>query len=161
MNEEADMWFMNKVINPLMRLILRSPLHGMVSAAILLISYTGHKTGKEYTLPVQYAQEKNVIYIMPGEPKNKTWWRNLRGGAPVRVTLRGKQVQGKGWVLDPAEGVEGIAAGLAVFLRRFPSLAKSFHVRPAADGAFNSEDLNKAAETIILVRIELENGQPA
>ncbi len=47
------MWFMNKVANPFVRLILRSPLHGTMSAGLLLITYHGRKSGKEYTLPVQ------------------------------------------------------------------------------------------------------------
>jgi deazaflavin-dependent oxidoreductase (nitroreductase family) len=160
-NKEATMWFMNKLVNPLMRLILRSPLHGMMSAALLLLTYKGRRSGKEYTLPVQYAQEKNTLYIMPGGARNKTWWRNLRGGAAVRVTLRGKQEKGKGLVLEAADGIEKIAAGLALFLKRFPSLAKVYQVRLVADGSFNTADLNKAAETVILVRIDLENEQPA
>jgi hypothetical protein len=47
------MWFMNKIANPFVRLILRSPLHGLFSAALLLITYLGRKSAKEYTLPCQ------------------------------------------------------------------------------------------------------------
>ncbi len=79
------MWFMNKIANPLMRLILRSPLHGILGLPLLLITYRGCKSGKEYSLPVQYAQDEHTIYIVPGTPEKKTWWRNLRGGAPVKL----------------------------------------------------------------------------
>jgi hypothetical protein len=77
------MWFMNKFVNPLVRLILRSPLHGLMDGSLLLIIYRGRKSGKDYTLPVQYARDGSTIYIVPGMPEKKTWWRNLRGGAPV------------------------------------------------------------------------------
>ena len=85
------MWFMNKIINPLVRLILRSPLHKLVSSTLLLITYHGRKTGREYSLPVQYAQAGKNIYIVPGMPEQKTWWRNLKEAAPVQLTLRGRR----------------------------------------------------------------------
>jgi hypothetical protein len=67
------MWFMNKFANPFVRLILRSPLHGLMSAALLLISYRGRKSGRKYSLPVQYVQDGNQIYIVPDAPEQKTW----------------------------------------------------------------------------------------
>ena len=47
------MWLMNHLVNPIVRLILRSPLHRLVSGSILLITYQGRKSGKTYTLRVQ------------------------------------------------------------------------------------------------------------
>ncbi len=82
------MWFMNNIANPFVRLILRSPFHRLMSADLLLITYQGRKSGKSYTLPVQYGQRDRTIYIVPGSPEQKTWWRNLRGGLPVQVVLR-------------------------------------------------------------------------
>ena len=73
-----SLWFMNKIANPLVCLVLRSSLHRLMSATLLLITYRGRKTGREYSLPVQYAQAGNLIYIMPGLPEQKTWWRNLK-----------------------------------------------------------------------------------
>ncbi len=58
------MWFMNHIWNPLVRLILRSPLHGVMSKGIMLITYTGLKSGKEYTLPVSYLQDGGRIYVI-------------------------------------------------------------------------------------------------
>src|SRR5262245_26793300 len=78
--KDSAMWFMNKFANPFVKLILRSPLHGLMSAAVLLVSYRGRKSGKKYTLPVQYVQDGNNIYIVPGYPEKKTWWHNLEGG---------------------------------------------------------------------------------
>jgi hypothetical protein len=69
------MWFMNKVANPFVRLVLRSPWHAKLSAALVLITYKGLKSGKRYTLPVQYAQEGRTLYILPGASEKKTWWR--------------------------------------------------------------------------------------
>ena len=84
------MWFMNNFANPFVRLILRSPFHGLLRADLLLIKYQGRKSGKYFTLPVQYARCDRTIYILPGSPGQKTWWRNFRTGLPVQVVLHGK-----------------------------------------------------------------------
>jgi len=94
------MWFMNKIANPFVRLILRSPLHDWISAAVLLITYHGRKSGKEYTLPIQYVQDGNHIYIIPGYAEKKTWWRNLKGGMDVQLTIKGQTRSGKGILLE-------------------------------------------------------------
>ena len=63
------MWFMNKIVNPLVRLILLSPLHKLMSETLLLLTYRGRRTGIEYSLPVQYVQTGNSVYILPGMPE--------------------------------------------------------------------------------------------
>ncbi len=40
-----------------MKFLLRSPIHGMVSKTVLLITFTGRKSGKSFTTPVDYSQE--------------------------------------------------------------------------------------------------------
>jgi deazaflavin-dependent oxidoreductase (nitroreductase family) len=146
------MWFMNKIANPFVGLILNSPLHGWFSAVLLLITYRGKKSGKEYTLPVQYAQDGKNIYIIPGAPELKTWWRNLKGGADVRLVVRGQVMQGKAVVL--AQERE-IVKGLELYLRQFPALAKSHNIRVEADGAFNADDLQTAAANVVIIRVDL------
>lgn len=134
------MWFMNKIANPFVRLILRSPLHGLMSAALLLITYHGRKTGKEYSLPVQYVQDGKHIYIVPGAPEQKNWWRNLKDAMSVQITLRGETMTGNGILLKQDTDAETIVTGAGLYLRRFPSLAKYYHVRVEGDGSFNADD---------------------
>jgi hypothetical protein len=35
-----------------MRALLRSPLHGLLSGMLMLLSYTGRKSGRTYTIPI-------------------------------------------------------------------------------------------------------------
>jgi deazaflavin-dependent oxidoreductase (nitroreductase family) len=150
------MWFMNKIANPFVCMILRSPLHGMMSAVLLLITYRGRKSGKEYTLPVQYVQDGNLIYIIPGMPDQKTWWRNLRGGALVQIRLAGKLLSGKADVLDGSAHTEQIARVLEIYLRRFPGAAKMHNVRTGQAGSFNQPDLRQAACSTVVVQVGLD-----
>ena len=150
------MWFMNKIANPFVKLILRSPLHGWISAALLLITYRGRKSGKEFTLPVQYVQDGNHIYIVPGFAEKKVWWRNIKGGANVQVTLKGQTRSGLGILLEREADEAEILKAFGLYLKQFPSLAKMHNVRIEADGRFNSDDLSKAAEGIVMIEVTLK-----
>ena len=149
------MWFMNKIVNPLVGLILRSPLHRLMSGTLLIITYRGRKTGREYRLPVQYAQTGKIIYIVPGMPEQKTWWRNLREAATIQLTLRGQTQAGKAVVLQPEVDSEAILAGFEAYLRRFPALIKSQHIGIEADGSLNLAELRLAARQAVIMRVEL------
>jgi deazaflavin-dependent oxidoreductase (nitroreductase family) len=92
-NKPPALWrWLMKPLNPLMKGLLRSPLHVVVSRMYLLITFTGRKSGRTYSTPVQYVQEGDTLYIVTSA--GYTWWKNLRGGAAVQVLLRGKTVQG-------------------------------------------------------------------
>ena len=149
------MWFMNKIVNPSVRLILGSPLHKLMSDKLLLINYRGRKSGMEYSLPVQYVQTGNSIYIVPGMPEQKTWWRNLKEATPVRLTLRGQNLAGTARVLKPEPDSEAILEGLGVFLQRFPAMAKVQQNHRAANGRFTAEELHLAAKKAVIIRVEV------
>ena len=36
--------------------VLRSPMHRVMSQSLLLLTFHGHRTGKEYTFPVAYTR---------------------------------------------------------------------------------------------------------
>ncbi|HNP71746.1 MAG TPA: nitroreductase/quinone reductase family protein [Kouleothrix sp.] len=77
--------FMNKLIG----VVLRSPLHGLVSKDLLLLTFTGRKSGASITTPVTYTRSGERLLVFTGSP----WWKNLRGGAPVTLRLRGRVVR--------------------------------------------------------------------
>ncbi len=149
------MWFMNMIANPFVCLMLRSPFHRMVSATLLLITYIGRKSGEEHTLPVQYVQEERVVNIIPGAPEQKIWWRNLRGGAPVRLLLAGKVLTGKATVLVGDSEAARITRALALYFRRFPDAAKLHNICSAGDGSLNQNDLRRQVPYTVVVQVEL------
>jgi len=80
--------------------ILRSPWHRMRSGRLLLLTFTGRKSGKEFTTPVRYVQEGEILRLIVVYP----WWRNLVGEATVRVLLRGHLLTGTAEVLPEEDG---------------------------------------------------------
>ncbi|MGA8544601.1 MAG: nitroreductase/quinone reductase family protein [Mycobacterium sp.] len=58
--------------------------------SITLITYTGRRSGRTFTIPVAYRRRGDEIDITPNLPDAKTWWRNFLGdGAPISLTLNG------------------------------------------------------------------------
>jgi hypothetical protein len=130
--------------------VLRSPFHQLLSENMLLISVTGRKSGREYTLPVNYQRAGDEIWIT--SRRERTWWRNLRGGAPVKLRLAGKQVRGRGEVFE--DDME-VAKYLAEFLQRSPSLARYFDVGLDSEGKLRGEDVARAALDRVIVRVKI------
>src|SRR6184192_3137638 len=83
--------FVGNVINPLIALLLRSPLHGVLSKSTILLTFKGRKSGKIYNLPVGYydLQGDSLVVI----PLHR-WWKNLQDNAPVTVWLKGRKYIG-------------------------------------------------------------------
>jgi deazaflavin-dependent oxidoreductase (nitroreductase family) len=136
-------------VNKSMKFILRSPVHGIVSKTILLISFTGCKSGKSYTTPVSYSQDGERVYIFT----HAGWWKNLRTSAAVTLRIRGRDLQGQA---EPvAEDKPAIAAGLATHLRNVPSDARYYGVTFDEQGNPSAEEVERAAKTVVMVRILL------
>jgi hypothetical protein len=88
---EADrlMWALG-VVNPLVRALLRSPLHPLLSRRIVLLRVTGRRSGRTFELPVGYKRSDAGILVTVGAPEHKQWWRNIDGPTPVTVVLCGR-----------------------------------------------------------------------
>jgi hypothetical protein len=86
----------NRAINPLVRGLLRSPAHGLVSSHLALLTVTGRRSGRTFTFPVGYHQEGDVVTIGVDWPERKRWWRNLLDAAPVEIWLAGVHRAGTG-----------------------------------------------------------------
>lgn len=86
---------MNRIVNPALKAILRSPVHRLASRRVALITYTGRRSGREYTIPCFYRDRGDEVTIAVGWPERKVWWRNLTGeGGAVRLLVQGQVLRG-------------------------------------------------------------------
>ena len=135
--------------NDFMAWVLRSPLHGMLSNGMMLITITGRKTGKTYTTPVGYYVEEGYLWVITS--RERMWWRNLQGGAAVNLLLKRKPVQGIAEVELDEKAVE---ARMYEYLRHVPQAAKPMKVR-LEDGKPNPADIAATAKERLFVKIKL------
>jgi len=86
----------NRVVNPVVKWLLVSPAHGLVSPWLCLLTVTGRKTGRAYTFPVGYRRDGDTVQVSIALPDRKRWWRNLIDEAPVQLVLGGERATGRG-----------------------------------------------------------------
>ena len=86
----------NRVVNPVVRAVLRSPAHGLLSGHLALLTVTGRRSGRTFTFPVGYHRDGDRVTIGVDWPERKRWWRNLSDAAPVEIWLAGVHRAGTG-----------------------------------------------------------------
>ena len=80
---------------PIVALAASPRLGKMLRRSITLISYTGRRSGRTFSIPVAYRRRGDEIEIIPNMPDAKTWWRNFLGDcAPMSLTLDGIEQSG-------------------------------------------------------------------
>ena len=91
------------LINALVSIVLRSPWHRLMSPRLLLLTFTGRKSGKVFTTPIRYVQEGQTLQLKV--VVKYAWWKNLPEQPTVRVLLKGKMRTGRAEVLTEEAGV--------------------------------------------------------
>jgi deazaflavin-dependent oxidoreductase (nitroreductase family) len=135
--------------NDFMSWILRSPLHGMLSNGMMLITITGRKSGKMYTAPVGYYEEGGYLWVITS--RERTWWKNLKGGANVNLLLKRKLVNG---IATTELDHKAVAARMFEYLKRVPQAAKPMKIR-VENKIPNADDIARAAKDRLFVKIKL------
>jgi hypothetical protein len=126
-----------RVANVPMRAVLSLPFPTPLSGRLMLLEYTGHKTGKRYRQPLSYVRADDVL-LTPG---GGIWTRSLAGGRTVLVRIGGRRVQLRPeLVSDPAE-VNKLLTRMAALN---PALVRFVPLPRAADGTFEPEPLRVA-----------------
>ena len=144
--KKTSFWF-----NPIMAWLIRSPFHSFVSKSMMVMTFKGAKSGKTFSTPMNYIEDGEGLWTVSW--RERKWWRNLRGGAPVTLRLRGKDVPAQAQTI---EGETEVAEGLEIIFQKAPSLAKSLQVRPGGSGGYNPEDLALLAQKTVLVQTRLQ-----
>lgn len=135
--------------NNFMSWVLRSPFHGVLSNSMMLITVTGCKTGRKYTTPVGYFRDGNDLWILTS--RDRTWWKNLRGGAEVDLSLKRKQTRG---FAELEQNDSLVQARLCEYVKHISQAAKPMGIR-MENGTPNAEDIARAAKDRLFVKIQL------
>lgn len=137
------------VINPIVTGILRSPIHGLLSDSLLVLTFSGRKSGTEYSTPVGYWREDGTLLVTTHSP----WWRNLRGGEPVTVVLQGRERSG---VATPHEDPATVARYMQRFIEtRGVEAARRIGLSIDGDREPTLAELEAGVEGTVVIEIEL------
>ncbi len=119
------------VANVVMRQVLRLPFPTPLSGSLMLLSFTGRKTGRIYHQPVSYVRDGAVL-LTPGGGR---WKLNLSDDQPIRVRLRGRDVWARPEFIRDADEVERTLLKMVALNRRVASFVPIVGPRGDVDRA--------------------------
>ena len=137
--------------NEFIKILLRSPLHGLFSGNLMLITVTGRKSGRAFTTPVNYYSDGDTLWVISN--RNRNWWRNVCGGAEVTLRLKGRDVRARAEsILDE----QTVAKQIVEYVHHLPMSARPLGVR-LQNGIPNCEDTARLAKERLFEKLCLEN----
>jgi deazaflavin-dependent oxidoreductase (nitroreductase family) len=135
--------------NFFIKTLVNSPLRPLLGKSIAVITVTGYKTGKPVETPINVVRVGEALMVI--SLRNRSWWRNLRGGRTAHLRHVGKLLPVRGEVVEaPAE----VAAGLADYFAQYPGYAKFFNVRLDPDGKPDPQELESVARERVIIKLQ-------
>ena len=148
-----DMFF--PVVNRVMRLLLHSPLHRLMSGNVMVLYFRGRRTGQRRWTPVRYLREgEDGVICLTG--RETGWWPNLLGEAPVELQLAGRRVAATAQALP--DDTERKNAALRRMMERFPADAAYHGIALRRGEGISEEQYRQAVARDVLVVFQLKEG---
>jgi hypothetical protein len=136
------------VLNALISVLLRSPLHRLLSDSTLILSFTGRKSGKIYTFPVGYYQlKRDTLTLIPLHG----WWKNLRSSVPITIWLKGRKYSG---TAEAFQGDEATINELQQLIAGSANLMRVYMIERDTEGNPDAEHISQVARSLPLVHIK-------
>ena len=126
-----------RVVNVPMRVVLGLPFATPLSGRLMLISFTGRRTGKAYRQPVSYVRQGSTL-LTPGGGK---WTLNLRDDQPVWIRLAGRDVVARPELVSGVDEVEHL---LAVMTAANPRVRAFVRIPQGSEGRLDPNRLEVA-----------------
>jgi hypothetical protein len=85
-----------RVVNPILSLLLRTPLAGAARSQFMVIDFAGRKSGRKYSLVLTAHTIDGILYALTGA----SWKYNFRDGATAKVLHNGKTKTMRGELIE-------------------------------------------------------------
>jgi len=144
-----------RVLNPVMKTILRSPLHRVASGNIALLHFHGRKSGREFVTPLSYVRDAQTVWFLSAHSTN--WWKNFRQcGMPVSIEIARKTVEGTARLWDG--NTDEFREHVRSYLCALPRDARVYGIKLDQNKAPVEASLAKVAPMLVMVQVELDEG---
>lgn len=81
-----------RLVNPILRSLLHTPLAGPLRTQLMVVSFTGRKTGRHFSIPLSAHVIDNDFYALT----EAGWKHNFSDGAAAQVVYDGKTTAMRG-----------------------------------------------------------------
>ncbi|MFI0779607.1 hypothetical protein [Streptomyces sp. NPDC021212] len=137
----------NRVVRPL----LRSRLHPLVSRRLMLLTYDGAKTGRTYAIPLaSYRGAPDEVWAFGARTG---WMSNFRNGRTVRLLLRRRDLRAEATAVEDREQVARLLEELVQ--RKGPGAVRDPFVGFPRDRHPTHEEALAAADRVRIARFHL------
>lgn len=134
--------------NSLMKWALTTPvIQAMVGQGVALLTFTGRRSAKSYTIPVSYHRENDTVTIVTKRVRN--WWRNFEHPAEVELRLAGQEYVGKAQAITSNDQVLRF---MVEYLRARPIDAKAYGLDK---DEITEEKIREILPHIVVIEIEI------
>ena len=134
--------------NSMMKWALTTPgLQGMMGQGVALLSFTGRKTGKHYTIPVSYHREGDIVTVIT--KRQRKWWHNFETPLEVELRLAGRNFAGKA---EARSSDEETLEFMISYLEKRPIDAKAYGLKK---DEITREKIARILPHIVVIRIEI------
>jgi hypothetical protein len=135
---------MLRVLNPLMRTLLLSPVARVMPGALAVLQFSGRRSGNAYRIVVGAHEVPGGKAVFTSAP----WAKNFRGGAPVTLVEQGRRRTATGTLVEDPEAVA--SAFQTVFDEGAPPRALGLDV--PAGHRMTADDVRRVER--VMIRIE-------
>ena len=151
LNKWTWTWTPSPVMNWMIATILRLPvLHHLLSKMMLVITFTGKKSGKTYVTPVGYYREGNRVTILT--KRFRKWWLNFETAAPVEVLITGHSYAAQAASLTDTEIISPIIAHV---VEKHRGDAQNYGIKLGNNGKADMESVREVAAKLVVVQLIL------
>jgi hypothetical protein len=134
--------------NSLMKWAVTTPgLQAMVGKGVALLTFTGWKTGKTYTIPVSYHRDGDTVTVITKKVRN--WWRNFKTPTEIEIRLAGQDFRGKA---EAKTGEGGALEFMRDYLEKRPIDAKAYGL---TRDEITRDKVARILPHIVLIRIAI------
>lgn len=141
-----------RLINPPVKYLLRSPLHGLLSKNTLLLEFKGRKSGRALSTPISYHRDGQSVHCFTN--RSFGWWRNLSTSQKVQLTIRGQKMHSTPYVETTDYDLMGTQ--LDVFLRAVPRDASHAGVKLDKEGNPDPTDIRRVIPDMVYLQFSME-----
>jgi len=134
--------------NFFIKTLVNSPMHPLLGESFAVITLTGRRTGKTITTPINTVPVEDALTVV--SLRDRTWWRNLRGGRIAQLRHVGKRFSVRGEIV---ESVTEVQSTLTKYFAQYPGYAKYFSVHTDSSGKLDPEELKRAAGERVVIRL--------
>ncbi len=150
--ERIELWIY-KIVNPFVKALLRSPLHGIASKNVALLHFRGRKSGREFVTPLSYVRENGTVCLLSAH--GTRWWMNLREeGTPVSIEIARETLTGKARLWDGDS--EALRERVSRYLTALPRDAKVYGIKLDESKRPVEKSLAEVAPELVFVEVELD-----